>query len=105
MTPDTKTRLDRIKGFVDDDYDLVDGDDIDWIIDQLEQALAREERYREALRGALAEAGQHLRMYVQSYKREPYDTGIMLEMYIKESDQRMQKYESALRSSAQGKGE
>lgn len=50
----------------------------------------------EALRSAIAEARDQLDMYIRAYKKEPYDTGVLLHLYIKETEQRLQRYAAVL---------
>lgn len=50
MTPDIKTRLAEIKTYIDDSNNyLISCGQALWLIDQLEQALATNQKYKEAL--------------------------------------------------------
>lgn len=55
--------------------------------------LEQNERLVEALRGAVIEANNQLGMYCRSYKKEPFDTGILLEIHIHETIERLNKYD------------
>lgn len=55
------------------------------------------EQLRKHLQYMIAEAEQHLGMYVRSYKREPYDTGSMLAIYINEANERIAQAKQALK--------
>lgn len=59
---------------------------------------AENEELREALMNMIHEAELHLSLYVQAYKREPYDTGILLKIYHMESKQRIALALAALKS-------
>lgn len=70
------------------------------------QLLEQAEAMAEVTKNAILEARLHLEMYIKAYKQEPYDTGVMLEVYIKESLERIQKQqEQALESWQQYKKE
>jgi hypothetical protein len=63
---------------------------------ELDSLRAANKVMREALESMIGEANQHLGMYVKAYRRESYDTGIMLTAYCNDATERIKRAENAL---------
>lgn len=64
----------------------------------LRQMEAREQKLVAALESMINEAKDQLQLYVRAYKKEPYDTGIMLQLHINGTVERIEIASDALKA-------